>query len=97
VIKFATTAPEYSFFTTIAPVVRSEELVEYLSPEEVGATAQLIEEASGSKKSPYMLCSFHPKTSSDDRLASIEEVPSSALFKYRTAARRYQVMTELIK
>jgi glutaredoxin/pyruvate-formate lyase-activating enzyme len=96
-IRLATTAPEYSFYTTIVPVVRSEETVEYLSPEEVGATAQLIEEASGNKKNPYTLCSFDPKTSGDERLSSLEPLPSSALFKYRTAARRYQVMTDIAK
>lgn len=96
-IKLATTAPDYSFITTIGPVVRSEETVDYLSPEELGATAQLIEEASGSKKNPYTLCLFDPKKSSDDRLSAVEPLAPPALFKYRTAARRFQVMTEIAK
>lgn len=96
-IKLATTVQEYSFITTIVPVVRSEETVEYLSPEELGATAQFIEEASGSKKNPYALVSFDPETSSDERLALMEPLPSSEFFKYRTAARRFQVMTEIAK
>lgn len=96
-IKLASTAPECSFVTTISPVVRSEEKIEYLTPEEVGATAQLIEEASGTKKNPYTLSLFDPKKSTDERFMSLEALPSSAMFKYRTAARRYQVMTELEK
>ena len=96
-ISLGSTAPECRFFTTIAPVLRSEGKIEYLSPEEIAATAQLIEEASGSKKNPYTLCPFDPKTSGDERFITAEPLPASAFFKYRTAARRYQVMTEIEK
>lgn len=96
-IKLAATAPECSFITTIAPISRSDDTIEYLSPEEIAATAQLIEEASGSKKNPYTLCPFDPKTCDDERFSSLEPLPASAFFKYRTAARRYQVMTEIKK
>lgn len=96
-IKLAATAPVGSFITTIAPVSRSEDTIEYLSPEEIAATAQLIEEASGSKKNPYTLCPFDPKTCDDERFSSLEPLPAAAFFKYRTAARRYQVMTEIDK
>lgn len=96
-IKLATSASECSFKTTIAPVVRDGDILGYLTPEEIGATAQLIEEGSGSKKNVYTLCPFDPKTISDERFAGIEPLASSAFFKYRTAARRYQVMTELQK
>ncbi|NNK55878.1 MAG: hypothetical protein HKP44_01035 [Desulfofustis sp.] len=96
-IKLTSTAPEHSFITTIAPVSRSEGTIEYLSPEEIAETAQLIEEASGSKKNCYTLCPFDPKTSGDERFSSLEPLPASAFFKYRSAARRYQVMTEIEK
>ena len=96
-IKLASTAPEFSFMTTIAPVLRSDNAPDYLSPEEIGATALLIEEASGTKKNAYTLCPFDPKTSSDERFAAMGALPASAYFKYRTAARRYQVMTEIEK
>ena len=96
-IKLAATAPECSFTTTIAPISRSDDTIEYLSPEEIAATAQLIEKASGSKTNPYTLCPFDPKTSDDERFSSLEPLPASAFFKYRTAARRYQVMTEIKK
>ncbi|NNF46195.1 MAG: hypothetical protein HKN69_05445 [Desulfofustis sp.] len=96
-IKLTSTAPEHSFITTIAPVSRSEGTIEYLSPEEIAETAQLIEEASGSKKNRYTLCPFDPKSINDERFASLEPLPSTAYFKYRTAARRFQVMTEIEK
>ena len=96
-IKLGSTAPEHRIFTTIAPVARPDGEIDYISPEEIGTVAQLIEEASGSKKNPYTLCSFDPKKSGDERFQSIEALPSSAMFKYRTAARRYQVMTEIEK
>ncbi|MGI9570588.1 MAG: hypothetical protein ACR2PH_12855 [Desulfobulbia bacterium] len=96
-IQITSTAPEFSFITTIAPVLREDNTPDYLSPEEIGKTAQLIEEASGSKKNSYRLCPFDPKTSNDERFSSLEVLPASAYFKYRTAARRYQVMTEIEK
>ena len=96
-ISLASTASEYRYVTTIAPVIRPAGEFEYITPEEIGDTAQLIEEASGTKKNPYTLCKFDPQTSTDERLQSMEALPSSAMFKYRTAARRYQVMTEIEK
>lgn len=96
-IKLAATAPECSFITTIAPISRSDNTIEYLSPEEIAATAQLIEKASGSKTNTYTLCPFDPKTCEDERFSSLKPLPASAFFKYRTAARRYQVMTEIKK
>lgn len=96
-IKLSSTAPDHRFFTTIAPVVRSDDEIDYITPGELGETAQLIEEASGSKKNLYSLCIFDPQKSEDERFQSMEMIPSSALFKYRAAARRYQVMTEIEK
>jgi pyruvate formate lyase activating enzyme len=89
--------PEFAFTTTVAPVVREDESVSYLTPEEIGETAKMIEAASGSKKNPYHLKRFDPDTIEDDAITSIEPLPDSAIFKYRTAARRYQVMTEIDK
>jgi pyruvate formate lyase activating enzyme len=92
--------PEYEFYTTIAPVIRQAgEIPEisYLTPEEIGETAKLIENATGSKKHPYELRSFDPGTCEDERLKSIEPLTPSEMFKYRTAARRYMVLTEIEK
>lgn len=96
-IALTARSPQYSFYTTVAPFVRVDGAVSYLTPEEIGETARMIEEASGSKKHPYLLKGWNPKNLLDDRIKSAEPLPDSAMFKYRTAARRYQVMTEIDK
>lgn len=89
--------PEYAFYTTVAPVMRADGTVSYLTPEEIGETARMIGEAGGSKKHPYRLRGYDPRRAPDERIRSIEPLPDSAMFKYRTAARRHQVMTEIDK
>lgn len=96
-IQLTCSVPEYRLVTTITPFFRNNELLDFITPEEVGETAKFIEDASGSKKHPYLLRPFNPQNCVDERFASIEPLPSSALFKYRTAARRYQVMTDIEK
>jgi pyruvate formate lyase activating enzyme len=96
-IALAARFSQYGFQTTIAPLIRQDGTVDHLTPEEVGQTARLIEAATGSKKHPYQLKGFDPKQTTDDRLKAVEPLPSSAMFKYRTAARRYMVMTEIEK
>jgi glutaredoxin len=92
-IKF----PEYAFYTQVAPIARADGTVSYLTHEEIEATAKMIEAAGGSKKHPYRLRRCDPTSIPDDRIQSIEPLPDSAMFKYRTAARRYQVLTEIDK
>jgi len=96
-IRLTTQFGEYLFYTTIAPLKRSLDQVSYLSPEEIGQTAQTIEAATGSKKHPYELRAFDFNSAADAALKSVEALPDSAMFKYRAAARRYQVMTEIKK
>ncbi|MCG8337404.1 MAG: hypothetical protein MJE63_23120 [Proteobacteria bacterium] len=96
-VKVTTMAPEYSFFTTIAPLEKEPGRIEYLTPEEIGETAKLIEEATGSKKHPYTIRQFDPGQTTNEQLKKIEPLASGALFKYRTAARPFQVMTEIHK
>ena len=96
-IALASRFPEYQFYTTIAPLEQDDSSVAYLTPEEIGETARQIEAATGSKKHPYTLRIFSSQQEEDDRFKSIEPLADSALFKYRTAARRYMVMTEIEK
>ena len=99
-MALVTKFPEYEFQTTVAPIIRSKgetPEISYLAPEEIGETAKLIKDATGSQKHPYLLRLFDPDTCMDDRLKSIEELPYSAMFKYRTAARRHQVFAEIEK
>jgi len=57
----------------------------------------MIEAATGSKKHAYKLRAFDPQQAIDDRFRTLEPLPASAMFKYRTAARRYMVLTEIEK
>lgn len=95
-LTIAARFPEYRFFTTIIPF-RSEGALRFLTPEEIGETAKLIEAATGSKKHPYLLRAWNPETESRDDLKEMSPLESSALFKYRTMARRYMVMTDIEK
>jgi hypothetical protein len=96
-LKTAVRFPEYQFFTAIAPLQRDNGTIEYLTPQEIGTTAEQIEAATGSKKHPYTLRIFNPQQAGEDRFKSLEPMPDSDKFKYRTAARRYMVMTEIEK
>jgi glutaredoxin len=99
-IELITKFPEHQFRTTVGPVVRNEgELPEtsYLTPDEVADTARLIQEATGSMKQPYVLRIFDPTGASDERLRSLEKLTANDLFRHRSAARKYQVLTEIEK
>jgi glutaredoxin len=84
----------------LTPVVRQEEgtqTIRYLTTGEIEETAKLIQEVTGTNKQPYLLRLFDPSTASDQRLKSVEKIPPNALFSYRLAARRHQVLTEIEK
>lgn len=92
-VKFS----EYRFFSTINPLIRPDGSIDFITPEEVGEIARIIEQTTGSKKHPYALKAWNASEDNDERLKSIDPLPDSALFKYRTMARRYMVMTEIQK
>lgn len=96
-IRLAAKFGEYQFYTMISPLIRSDGQIGFLSPDEIGLTAQMIEGATQSKREPYELRKFDPAGTTDGLLKSVQALPDSAMFKYRTAARRYQVMTEIKK
>ncbi|MGI6553093.1 MAG: hypothetical protein ACOX37_08770 [Bacillota bacterium] len=97
-IRLLPSFAQYQFQTTIVPVKRGEEKgLSYLTPEEIGETARLIEELTGSKKNPYLLKRFQPNQVEDKSLRTVEPLAAGLLFKYRTAARTYQVLAEVEK
>jgi pyruvate formate lyase activating enzyme len=90
--------PEYRFETTVAPVPRAEggrASIGYLTPEEIAETARWLKESTGSHRQPYFLRIFDPQTHPDDSSRSVEKLPHTALFRHRTAARKFQVLTEI--
>jgi glutaredoxin len=91
---------EYRFETTVAPVRRpggDPVAVSFLTPEEIEEAARWLKEATGSHKQPYLLRPFDPQTCADDSFKSVERLPANALFRYRSAARKHQVLTEFEK
>jgi len=96
-IKQTTRVSDYQFITTISPLIRADGTVSYLSPEEIGITARMIEETTGSKKHPYKLSLCDLELLNDERLKALSPLEPSAMYKYRTAARRFIVMTEIEK
>ena len=91
---------EHRFITTIAPIVRQTgdpPQISYITPEEVADAAKLIKTATGNNRQPYGLRFFDPKNADDERLRTWEALPQSALFKYRTQARKHQFKTEILK
>jgi len=96
-IRQAVRVSDYHFFTAIAPLIRADNTVSYLTPDEVAATAEMIEKTTGSKKHPYKLSLCDLELPNDERLKSVSPLEPSVMFKYRTAARRFLVMTEIDK
>ena len=99
-IELVTRFPEYRFRTTVGPVVRKEgepPEISYLTSDEVAETARLIQESTGSYKQPYVLRIFEPVGASDERLRSIGKLTANDLFRHRSAARKFQVQTEIEK
>lgn len=92
--------PGYQFRTTVAPVIRQEgetQDISFLTPMEVAETARLIHEATGSHKQPYVLRIFEPESASDERLRSVMRLTANDLLRHRSAARKYQVLTDIEK
>jgi len=99
-IRLVPRFPEYRFETTVAPLVPQEvgsHRIRYLTPDEIGKTAELIHEVTGDNRQPYVLRPFRPEHVSDERLKSLEDLTQRDLLSYRTAARRHQVYTEIEK
>jgi pyruvate formate lyase activating enzyme len=99
-MELVTKFPEYRFETTVAPVFGQggeSGGIRYLTPEEIGDTAKWIKDVTASNKQPYLLRIFDPETSPDQRFKSVEKLPPNSLLRYRSAARKHQVLTEVEK
>jgi glutaredoxin len=99
-IALATHCSDYGFVTTIAPVVRQADdagHISYITPAEVGETANLIKQATGDNRQPYGLRIFDPKSDPGEQVRILEPLSQSALFKYRSEARKHQFKTEILR
>ncbi len=96
-IALVMTAPVYRFRTAVAPILRADGAIEYLTPEETGETAKWLEQVTGSKKLPYFIALAKPSDIQDERLKAAEPMTAEMLFRYRTAARNSQVLVDIEK
>lgn len=94
-MKAAAAYADRRFETWVSPVADVTAGLRYLTPDEIAQTASWLKEATGSSRQPYFLRWFDPAACGDARLAAVEPLPREALFRYRTAARRHQVLTEI--
>jgi pyruvate formate lyase activating enzyme len=99
-LALASRFPEHRFETTVVPIPAERDEsggFRYLTPDDVGKAAALIEEVTGDNRQPYVLRLFRPEHGKDERVKSMKALSQKDLLPYRTAARRHQVYTELEK
>jgi pyruvate formate lyase activating enzyme len=91
-LQLAVQAPAYEFVLRLLPFKGEDGGLGYLPPEAAAQTAALVELATGSKKQPFVIEAVAPGQEQD--LAPLDQ---PALFKYRRACRRYQVLADIRK
>ncbi len=96
-MMLATRFPEFRFETTVAPVPSDAGGLRYMTPEEVADAACWLKEATGSPRQPYFLRRFDSSLLTDEEASALAPLPPEALFRYRSAARRHQVLAEIAK
>lgn len=90
--------PEYRFETTVVSSPSSEPApggLRPLAPEEVAATARWLKEVTGSHRQPYVLVPC-PAPSAAQHPSPPAPAPAS-LVRHRSAARTFQVLTEVAR
>ncbi|MFZ7101658.1 MAG: glutaredoxin family protein [Peptococcaceae bacterium] len=89
--------PEYKIQTTVVPVKGDNGEYRYLTPDEIGETAKLISEATGSNKIPYLIKRFNPPGNKAEEAGLPASLTATQLLSYRARARAFQVFTEIEK
>lgn len=87
--------PLYKFQTTVAPLVRENGEIGYLTTEEIAAVAKMIKAITGSARNPYLIQPFDQKETKDSRFKSVDKLSPERLAQYRDAAQRYQELAEI--
>ena len=68
-----------------------------LTPEEIGETANLIKEVTGSSNHQYMLKYLRPEDWTDDKENKLGPLPESEMLRYRTHAQKHLSRIEFKK
>ena len=71
---------EHQFQTVVVPVRRSADVLNYMTPAEIGEAAKWIEVASGSKKQPYLIRFFRHDSSAAPELKALEPMSPNMFF-----------------
>ena len=99
-IALVSKCSDYGFVTSITPVGRQTgdpAQISYITPEEIGQTAELIKKAAGDSRQPYGLRIFESEPLPGRQVPDLTSFPQSQLFRYRSEARKYQFKTEILK
>ena len=90
--------PEHRFETPIAcpPPGETAQGPRFLTPEQVAAAARWLKEATGSHRLPYVLVPIPPSCPLPETApSSLAQPPPGSLVRHRSAARSFQVLTEI--
>jgi len=96
-MKLVTRFPIYEFRTTVAPVVRGEGDISFLTVPEMAAAAQLIVEITGSPDHKYYVQKFMPRKDGllDARLEAFPETPVNLLHDIHNEVLKYIPNTQV--
>lgn len=80
-MKLVARFPDYEFRTTVAPVVRGDGAIDFLTVHEMAAAAKLIAAVTGSQDHKYFVQKFVPRKGGllDSRLEAFPETPQPLL------------------
>lgn len=89
--------PDYEFRTTVAPVVRGDGEINFLTVQEMAATARLIATATGGDKHKYFVQKFVPRKDGllDKRLETFPETPPQLLEDIHKEVSKYLPKAEI--
>lgn len=96
-IKLVSRFPEYEFRTTVAPVVRGDGEITFLTAQEMAAAAKLVAAVTGGDKHKYFVQKFVPRKDGllDPRLESFPETPVTLLQEIHKEVLKYLPNTQL--
>lgn len=83
--------PQYEFRTTAVPVLRADDTISFITPEEMENTARFITEHTGRKDHRYFIQKFIPRENGllDVRMEKFSETPFQLLEQMEKAVRKY--------
>ena len=96
-IKLVAQFPVYEFRTTVAPVIRADNTISFLTVEEMASAAQLIITATGSPDHKYYVQKFIPRKNGllDARLEAFPETPPQLLQDIHKEVLKYLPNTQV--